>query len=343
MTYPPAAAVAVRPSIPINIGRFWDGARAEEIIDALLPDLEPYYDFEISASPKVVLYGPYPGLMPQGNYKKVFIGCENLRPLMRECDWAFGVLNERLVNHPKYMRIRRWGNSWDLVQPQKNFSDILRLKTRFCAFVYGNSVYYREAFCRALSRYKQVDAPGRSLNNMASFDSVPDVHNWSEKVEFLRQYKFVIAFENSSRAGYHTEKLSHAIEADCLPIYWGDPEVGETYNIKRILNAHEYLPRPVHFMPRLRDRPHSLRRGANRTLPVKLRQRLNHLADGIEQRGWAWFGFDRLIERIVEIDCDDEQYLQYLREPFLIGNQPPDRSAWVARWREIFEYALHDT
>ncbi|MGA8402954.1 MAG: hypothetical protein WB697_23910, partial [Stellaceae bacterium] len=58
-----------------------------------------------------------------------------------------------------------------------------------------------------------------------------------------------------------------------------------------------------------------------------------------EQRVWARCGFERLIERIIEIDQNDELYLQHLRQPFLIGDAPPDRTRWIARWQEIFAQA----
>jgi hypothetical protein len=31
--------------------------------------------------------------------------------------------------------------------------------------------------------------------------------------------------------------------------------------------------------------------------------------------------------------------LQHIRQPFLLGNKPPDRSQWIARWQRIFEEA----
>ncbi|WP_116124943.1 glycosyltransferase family 10 domain-containing protein [Lewinella sp. IMCC34183] len=53
---------------------------------------------------------------------------------------------------------------------------------------------------------------------------------WSDKLDFLRQYPFTICPENSDRAGYVTEKLFHAVAAGCVPIYWGaagapEPEI----------------------------------------------------------------------------------------------------------------------
>jgi hypothetical protein len=314
----------LKKKIRIAVARFWTGAAVSDIVDTVLPDLKPFFDFEPSTSPQVVLYGPYSGELPQGTYTKIFIGCENVRPIMAECDWAFGVLHEDNVRHPRYMRFARWGDDSHLLQVEKDWTEILRAKTRFCAFLYGNPFFYREAFFRALSRYKPVDAP------------VPGQIDWKAKVEFLRAYKFVVAFENSSAPGYNTEKLTDAIEADAMPIYWGDPEIGRSFNPGRFVNAHDYLPKPRRFVPRLPYAPHSIRNGSAPTFLQKVSRRLNGHASEFEQRIWAAAGFDALVARVVALDRDDDLYLRHLRQPFLIGNQPPDRAAWVARWREIF-------
>jgi hypothetical protein len=326
---------AVKKKVRIAIARFWSGATTMEIVGTLLPDLQPYFDFEPSATPDVVLYGPYAGEMPQGRYMKVFIGCENVRPLMNECDWAFGVVHEEYVRHPRYMRFMRWGDDAPLMQKDKNWAEVLRSKTRFCAFVFDNEVYYREAFYRALSRYKHVDAPGRSMNNMPTIHSVPGKVDYKEKIEFLRKCKFAIAFENSSAPGYNTEKLTHAIEADCLPIYWGDTQVGRSYNTQRFINAHDFLPKPVSFMPRLPYAPYSVKATNRPTFFARVSRKLNSLSSAVEQHAWAARGFDALVDHVAAVDRDDELYLHYLREPLFIANTPPDRSAWIARWQEI--------
>jgi len=329
----------LRPKVAINIARFWADATAKDIIDELLSDLKPYCDFVISDTPQVLLYGPYGGEMPPGRYLKVFIGCENLRPLMDECDWAFGVEHEEYVGNPRYMRIARWNDDSHLIHKRRDWSEVLWEKTRFCAFVYANSVYYREAFVRALSRYKLVDAPGKSMNNMPSIDPIPGEPDWSAKVTFLRKYKFVVAFENSSWPGYNTEKLTDAIEADSLPIYWGDPQIGRSFNTARFVNAHDHLPNPRRLLPRLPHFQHSLRMAALPTLPQRIARRINGTFSQIEQHAWAALGFESLVDRIIAIDRDDELYLQYLRQPFLIGDKPLDRTRWIARWHEIFAQA----
>jgi hypothetical protein len=331
---------AEKKKVRIKFARFSAGAGSQELIDLILPDLRPYFEFEISDAPQVFLYGPYGGDIPKGRFIKVFVGCENVRPIMSECDWAFGVEHDEYVGHPRYMRLARWGDDKPLLQQDKDWSEVLRRKTRFCAFIYATKVLYREAFFRALSRYKKIDSPGTSMNNMPSIDPVPGRQDWNAKIEFLRDYKFVVAFENASRPGYNTEKLTHAIEADCVPIYWGDPEIGRSFNVRRFTNAHDYVPKPRSFLPRVPYSPHSLKRAGPPTVLDRAARRANGLSSEFEQRIWALAGFDSLIGRIVRLDRDDALYLSHLQEPFLIGNKLPDRSRWIARWHEIFEHAL---
>lgn len=344
MTHLPLAGVTARPvsrkrTVTLNIARFWAGATVGEIVDTLLPDLKPYYDFVVADAPQVLLYGPYLGVLPPGRYTRVFIGCENLWPLMDECDWAFGVHHEECIGHPRYMRFARWGDDTQLVQPQRDWDAVLNGKTRFCAFIFAQPIPYREAFFRALSRYKRVDAPGRSMTNMPSIDPIPGRVDWDAKRAFLRQFKFVVAFENASAPGYNTEKLTHAIEADSLPIYWGDPEVDRSFNTARFINAHDFLPAPRPRFPRLPYHQHSLRSTGALSVPQRLMRRANGALARTEQRLWARRGFERLVERVVEIDRNDALYLQHLRQPFLIGNTPPDRTRWIARWHDIFAQA----
>lgn len=336
---PPALARCAKRKVGIAFARFWGGATPEELIDTILIDLKPHFEFEVCGSPRIVLYGPYPGDMPKGRYVKVFIGCENVRPIMNECDWAFGVMHPEYVNHPRYMRLARWGDDSHLVQRDKDWAAILKAKMRFCAFLYAYPMSYREAFFRALSRYKPVDAPGFSMNNMPSIDPVPGRKDLRAKVEFLRAYKFVVAFENAASPGYNTEKLTHAVEADSMPIYWGDPEIGRSFNVGRFINGNDYLPKPDRFLPRLTHAPRSLNSKKLPTFFGRVARKYNGIATEIERRAWTFAGFDALVERVIALDRDDELYLRHLREPIFIGNKPPDRSAWVARWKEIFAAA----
>lgn len=61
-----------------------------------------------------------------------------------------------------------------------------------------------------------------------------------DKLSFESTHKFSICYENGSHNGYATEKLIQAFAARTIPIYWGDPKVGEVFNTASFINANDY-------------------------------------------------------------------------------------------------------
>ena len=60
------------------------------------------------------------------------------------------------------------------------------------------------------------------------------------KLDFLRDYKFSIAFENTESEGYTTEKIVDAYKARSIPIYWGNPKITEEFNPDSFINCYDY-------------------------------------------------------------------------------------------------------
>ncbi len=86
-----------------------------------------------------------------------------------------------------------------------------------------------------------MESVGRHLRNSDADIGPAYQGDWATpKVAFQKQYRFSIAFENSSSPGYTTEKLVHALAADTIPIYWGNPDVGREFNCARLINCHDY-------------------------------------------------------------------------------------------------------
>ena len=172
-------------------------------------------------SPDYLIFGPYGPPPPEGNYVRIGYYCENIWPNLEACEWAFGIPYEEDVGSERYCRIE-----WHGIRPQELVKDVRAVMSRpipprFCNFVFSNKVGFRESFFRALCRYKHVDAPGCSMNNRPPLDlEFPDESRWVRKRKFLSQYKFTIAFENSSKAGYNTEKLTDSMLAGSVPIYF---------------------------------------------------------------------------------------------------------------------------
>jgi hypothetical protein len=119
-------------------------------------------------------------------------------------------------------------------------------KRQFCNFIYSNPgngklSLTRQDFCKKLTAYRRVDCPGRVLNNMRNAIE-PRKGNWTAgKLEFIKNYKFTIAFENSDSIGYTTEKLIHPLLANSVPIYCGNRNViADGFNPCAFINGNDF-------------------------------------------------------------------------------------------------------
>ena len=61
-----------------------------------------------------------------------------------------------------------------------------------------------------------------------------------DKMNFLKKYKFTIAFENFSKPGWITEKLTHPMLVNSIPIYVGHKSVSREFNTKSFINYHDF-------------------------------------------------------------------------------------------------------
>ena len=103
-----------------------------------------------------------------------------------------------------------------------------KIKRKFCGAVISNCrAEFRMNFIDKLNKYKKVDIGGKCINNVNG-----TVKN---KIEFLSDYKFSIAMENSKGDGYLTEKIAQSYIAGTIPIYYGD------YILDEYLNPKTYI------------------------------------------------------------------------------------------------------
>ncbi len=199
--------------------------------------------YEISEEPEVLFYSVF------GNRHnimkadvKVFFTGEAIVPDFNECDYAIGF--DKISFGNRYMRRPLWYPP-QFRRLESTLTDEQALNRKFCNFVYsndkdGNAVELRKIFCKKLMEYKQVDCPGKVLHNIDT-DIPPRDGNWQAgKIDFLTGYKFTIAFENSSYAGYTTEKMTDPLSAQSVPIYWGNPEVEQDFNSSAFINCNGY-------------------------------------------------------------------------------------------------------
>jgi alpha(1,3/1,4) fucosyltransferase len=327
----------------INI-RYQNGINKQIAESDILSELLNDYEFIESEHPDFILFGPYGNDIPQpGNYTRIGYFSENMWPDMAVCEWAFGIPHERDINHPKYKRIQ-----WHGLDPQKlvkpagyDAEAIYAGKKHFCNFLYSHHVPYREEFFKQLSKYKKVDAPGKSMNNMPSIDTLYTGSIWERKRQFLSEYKFTIAFENYVYPGYQTEKLYDAMQTNSVPIYCGDPLVGDIFNTNSFINTTDYIKTGdggiVKWLEKTSQPDFNDMRPAFYTDPASRIKRKIKIIGRQAKMNIQFKNFDRLIQRIIELDKDNDQYIKMLNQPWFNNNTPPTNASAKSRWIEVFD------
>lgn len=173
---------------------------------------------------------------------KIYYTGECIVPDFNECDYAIGfdhiTFEDRYIRYPlAFFDFRK-----DVFNMMKR-DELKNRREKFCAMVVSNNSCanpIREQFFYELSKYRRVDSGGRFLNNIGKPDGVAD------KREFLKDYKFSLAFENNKHSGYCTEKIVQSFGAGTIPIYWGDPRIFDYFNKKAFIcvdenNIHEAI------------------------------------------------------------------------------------------------------
>ncbi len=168
---------------------------------------------------------------------RVFITGENVSPHFGISDYAMGF--EKMQFGDRYIRlplIKLYRDSYPVfTRSRPSPEDIIHQKKGFCAYVMSNttdSAPERTRIFDLLSAYKTVSSGGGWRNNVGG--------KVRDKMAFQSAYKFVIAFENTSYPGYLTEKFAHAAASNAVPIYWGEPDIGNIFNPKAFINCHDF-------------------------------------------------------------------------------------------------------
>ena len=201
--------------------------------------------YEISEEPDFLFYSVF-GIehFKYSNCVKIFITEEACSPDFNECDYAIAF--DWMQFEDRYLRRPLWIEECRFYNNYYQITDEEALNRKFCNFVYyndnsGEGTDFRKKFVKRLSEYKRVDCPGKVLNNMTAnligrFDG-----DWRKsKVDFVKDYKFTIAFENTQYRGYTTEKILHPFVGRSVPIYWGNPLVEKDINKDAIINCNGY-------------------------------------------------------------------------------------------------------
>jgi hypothetical protein len=323
-----------------------NGINLADAVDDIFFELKNQFHFVESNQPDFILFGPYGNDIPKpGKYLRIGYFCENILPDFSICDYAFGIPSEDEIRNKRYYRIQWHGlNPGKLTKhlTENDIDQIINQKTNFCNFLYSNKVSYRETFFKQLSKYKKVDAPGKSMNNMPSIDNQFTGSIWDIKRQFLSPYKFTIAFENYVYPGYQTEKLYDAMLCNSLPIYCGDPNIDKIFNTNSFINVSDYLRKKPDFIVKTLERlsqqsftdyrpashdgliQKAIRKIKTKGRDLKMKLQFNNL------------DFSEVIDRVIEIDKNQDLQARYLRQPWFKNNSVDMATTNKEHWMTIF-------
>lgn len=230
--------------IKIKVTDFEYGSNPEA--NFLLGFLRERYEIEFSEDPDFLIYSVWGKEHCNYDCVKIFYTGEPVAPDFNECDYAIGF--DDISFDDRYMRLPLFAMQLTReIQDRERFRNTELNKRRFCNFVYNNETVGRGAllrkdFCKKLMGYKEVDCPGAVLHNMQS-DILSSRFSgmwYRSKLDFIRNYKFTIAFENSLINGYTTEKLIQPLMAGSIPVYFGNAQVAKDFNPNAFINAADF-------------------------------------------------------------------------------------------------------
>lgn len=116
-----------------------------------------------------------------------------------------------------------------MFKPEVDYNDI---KTRVEQLRYPK-FEGRQRFCSLVASHDFNGIRGKMFDTLSSIDKVvsagifrnnsDELHSVfsDNKHDFIKQFKFNICPENSNHHLYVTEKIFQAIDAGCIPVYWG--------------------------------------------------------------------------------------------------------------------------
>ena len=222
----------MKKTIKIFFSDFWANFDPENNLFTNL--LREDYNVIISdQNPDFLFFSYFGNHFERFNCTRIYFTGENVTPNFKHCDFAMSF--ELDLDNPKHYRLPLYALFDDVAKltTAKDPEAILKSKSQFCNFIYSNpNSKKRIDFFHKLSKYKTVHAGGRVLNNLG--------FRVDDKIKFISDYKFTIAFENESHPGYTTEKIFEPMIANSLPIYWGNPQVLRDFNTKSFLNYYDF-------------------------------------------------------------------------------------------------------
>lgn len=222
--------------IKIKFVDFWPGFNENDnYFINILKNIFGKNSIVISSEPDFLFFSCFGYQFLKYDCVKIFFSGENIIPDFNLCDYAIG--SNEIVFEDRYLRVPLYilySDAYERAMKRNHFQDSYYLNRDFCGYVISNSLAdpFREKIIDAFENYKRIDSGGKLRNNIGG-----PVDN---KIEFISNYKFTLCLENSSACGYTTEKILEGFAGPCVPIYWGNPHIGNEFNPKAFINCHSF-------------------------------------------------------------------------------------------------------
>lgn len=170
------------------------------------------------------------------NAVRICFSGENIRPDFNTFDYFIGF--DYIENNDRYLRwplyyLSRYSYKKALIKHQH--PDDSFYERDFCSVVVSNgNCAFRNHVHDLLNSYKTVKSGGKYKNNLPNSKPV------SDKISFIKKYKFNLAMENEEYPGYVTEKIIDAWAAGCIPIYWGSERIYDEFQKGSFINVSDF-------------------------------------------------------------------------------------------------------
>ena len=221
---------------------FWPEWKDEDFIS---PILKKHFEIILDRNnPDVVFHSIFNRMQESVKYKckKILYLGENHRPEHFGSNYSISFDPHSDTNY----RLPLW-QVYILNKPELKDRLFNRLNwreeqfERWCSFTVSNpSNVFRNGAYQQLNTYKHVDSYGRYLTTSAALQEYSKGRYWRDaKDEYFHQFphKFMLTYENTPYRYYCTEKLMDAFLVGSMPIYCGDPRVGEDWNKEAFIDV----------------------------------------------------------------------------------------------------------
>jgi hypothetical protein len=230
----------MKPGLRIDFCDFWPGfSKTDNFFTRLLGRR---FEVAICDRPDLLIYSDKGHTHRLHTCRKLFWTAESVHADFSQCDYALTTFFEEDPRHERlpYYVVHTDGDPTPLLRDPAEAPRLAPGREKFCAFIARNGnprrTRRRLDMCRRLSRLRPVDGGGTVLNTIGG----PIPPGTEAKLQFLRNYRFNLCFENRAFDGYTTEKLTDAYRAGCVPLYWGNPLVTRDFNPRAFLNLHDF-------------------------------------------------------------------------------------------------------